>query len=645
MRINNKIHILSDFLANQIAAGEVVQRPESVIKELVENSLDANANRIAVFVKDSGKSLIQVIDNGVGMSKDDLLLAPIRHSTSKIYTQDDLTAIKTFGFRGEALPSISSVSLLEIKTKQKESATGWKLIAEPMKKDFQLEEIIMQEGTQISVINLFYNVPARRKFLKSNITELKHINETILKFALAHPNVHFIYYNNDSLVFDADVQPLRERINTLLGANSVELDNTILPVDWTMNDISIKGYIGHPQLAKKTNTTQYFFLNGRSINSKMLSYAVFSGMEHLLEKGLKPFFILNIFLDYKAVDINVHPQKSEVKFEDEHLIYSIVKKAIQNAFLINTNVSNKNDFDNISITNEKGINENILVNKNTGEVYSSESHPTNNLRYEKLVSKLSRTANSNYNSNNIHYNKSISNTIDKSIDLLYSNKNIYKDTREQTYNTTNDNSIEPHNQCDEILLDAELINKENLWQYHNKYILLQTKTGLLATDQHNAHERIIYEKLIENIHNNAPVRQGLIFDVPISLNSSQMLTIKEIENELINIGFDFTINNNNIIISAIPNDLNIGVAEDSFIDIINDYNDNEELKHIPKQERIIATIACKSAIKTGSKLSTEEMQHIVSNLLQCKMPYVCPHGRPIIVSFPITAWDKKFGRI
>ena len=643
METNNKIHILSDFLANQIAAGEVVQRPESVVKELIENSLDANASRIAVFIKDAGKSLIQVIDNGYGMSNSDLLLAPIRHATSKIYSQDDLNAIRTFGFRGEALPSISSVSLLEIKSKQKDTATGWKLIAEPMKKDFQLEEVIMENGTQISVRNLFYNVPARRKFLKSNVTELKHINETILKFALAHPNVHFIYYNNDLLVFDAYVQPLEERINTLLGMNNMEVDEPLLPVNLTMNDITINGYIGHPQLAKKTNTTQYFFLNGRSINSKMLSFAVFSGMEHLLEKGLKPFFILNIILDYRAVDVNVHPQKSEVKFEDEHLIYSIIKKAVQNALQININKSNENNFDAISITNEKGISENVIVNKNTGEI-----HSPNNLRYEKLVSKLGHISNTNYKYKNanytpkdINYNQYNSKNINQSVELLYSNKSINKDISLPQNSTTDaSNNIELQH---DALLNAEVINQENLWQYHNKYILLQTETGLLAIDQHNAHERIIYEKLIENIHNNTPTKQGLLFDVSIPLNSLQMLTIKEIENELKNIGFEFTINSNDIVISAIPHHLEVGLVDD-FTDIINDYNDNEDLKHTPKQERITTTISCKSAIKAGNKLSYEEMQSIVTNLLQCKMQYVCPHGRPIIVSFPISEWDKKFGR-
>ena len=656
----NKIHILSDFLANQIAAGEVVQRPESVIKELIENALDANANEIAIFIKDAGKALIQVIDNGDGMSKDDLLLATIRHATSKIFSQDDLTEIKTFGFRGEALPSIASISLMEIKTKQSNNKTGWKLITEPMQKDFKIEEVSMDNGTQISVRNLFYNVPARRKFLKSNITELKHINETILKFALSHPNVRFIYYNNDSLVFDVHCEPLKERINTLLGLYTNELEEPILPIDYSMNDINISGYIGHPQLAKKNNAIQYLFLNNRSINSKSLSFAVFNGMEHLLEKGMKPLFVLNIKLDYKAVDVNVHPQKSEVKFEDEQLVYSIIKRAVQTAFQLSNIIpalSNKNnDLDKINITNEKGESENIIINKNTGEIVSASN--INNFGSEKLENSSNYPAKQNYNQNNFSYNKyshkqdfNYGKQLGNSIDLLYSNqientihKTPYDDNKPILSNNKSILSNQNNNSSLHSSLDVKEFMLENLWQYHNKYILLQTDTGLLAIDQHNAHERIIYEKLISNVENKISSKQGLLFDTEVNLSSMQMITAKEIENELKNLGFEFEIKDKSVVITSQPGDINIGAVESSFIEIIDDYNVNDRLKHIPKQEKVISTLACKGAIKAGQKLSKEEMKNIVSNLLDCKMQYVCPHGRPIIVFFPVAEWDRKFGR-
>jgi DNA mismatch repair protein MutL len=439
-----------------------------------------------------------------------------------------------------------------------------------------------------------------------------------------------------------------------------------------MNNIAISGYIGHPQLAKKNNTTQYFFLNGRNINSKQLSFAVFSAMEHLLERGLKPLFVLNIALDYKSVDVNVHPQKSEVKFEDEQLIYSIVKRGVQNALQINTimadlsvknnfdksnfdkNNFDKNNFDKINIINEKGENENIIVNKNTGEIHSESS--VGPLRYEKLVSKMNeqlppkynKTA-ENYSASNYSFQKNNSlpknnNQLSKSIDLLYSNKNLPSHF-EASSDTKTIHNKEKQISTNPADANNDDINTENLWQYHNKYILLQTETGLLAIDQHNAHERIIYEKLIADIENKTALKQGLLFEVAIRLNSMQMLIMEEIENDLKNLGFEFEIKNNSVIISSQPAEINIGAIENSFLEIIDDYNSNEELKHIPRQERIIATISCKGAIKAGQNLSSTEMKNIVSNLFRCKMQYVCPHGRPILVSFPISDWDKKFGRL
>jgi DNA mismatch repair protein MutL len=243
----NKIQILPEFIANQIAAGEVVQRPESVIKELIENSIDASATSIAIFIRDAGKSLIHIVDNGTGMNKEDLVLAPLRHATSKIHTSQDLEEIKTFGFRGEAIPSISSVALLEIRTKQKDDEHGWKLISEPMK-EFEIEPATMENGTQIFVKNLFYNVPARRKFLKSNTTEQKYIYETVQKFALSNPDKRFIFYDNDSLIFDVKPESLNERIKSILKINSKNSnEEQLLEVNFEINDIKISGFVGQPQ--------------------------------------------------------------------------------------------------------------------------------------------------------------------------------------------------------------------------------------------------------------------------------------------------------------------------------------------------------------------------------------------------------------
>ena len=641
-KIESIIKILPEFIANQIAAGEVVQRPESVVKELIENSIDAGATEIAIFINDAGKSLIHIVDNGTGMSKENLALAPLRHATSKIHSSEDLEEIKTFGFRGEAIPSISSVALLEIRTKQKNDEHGWKLISEPLK-EFAIEPVTVETGTQIFVRNLFYNVPARRKFLKANPTEQKYIYETVQKFAISNPDKRFIFYDSDSLIFDVQPETLHARIKSILKINSPNSDEQLLEVNFEINEIKISGFVGQPQLARRSNPIQFLFLNSRSINSKNLSYAVYSAFEHLIEKNMKPFFILNINLDYKTVDVNVHPQKSEVKFEDEKLVYNCVRKAVQEALKLHNFVSlEKENF--VKFNDEKNQ---ILVDKNTGEIYENpkiESDFLADFTREKFK----------YSSNDFKLNKSINaiyGNFNRDLDKTNVVKpNIYRHFQDFKPFENIENTFNNNTNIDK-LFDENFVNKNqlnNLWQFHNKYIFVQTNTGLLAIDQHNAHERIIYEQLIKQAKTGDVAKQNLLFPVEIILNGTQFLTVKEIENELLQIGFSFSLakkNNENIItVFSQPSDLDFNSAENIFIEILDDYNYSEELKLLNKQEKITATVACKSAIKAGNKLSQNEIKNIVENLFFCEMPHICPHGRPILFQFPLEEFDKKFGR-
>ena len=635
----NKIKILTEFLANQIAAGEVVQTPESVVKELVENAIDAGATNIQVILKKSGKTLIHVIDNGFGMSKEDLLVAPLRHATSKLFTTEQLDEIRTFGFRGEALAAISSVSLLEIRTRTKDSEHGWRLVAEPQK-EFIIEPVNINPGTQIFVQNLFYNTPARRKFLKSDLTELRRIQDTLYKLALSNSNIEFSFYNDEKLIFNIKPSNLEYRINSLFGDDYS--NNRLLRVDKQFDGVFIHGYVGQPHLARQTAATQYFFLNKRAIISKSLSYAVFSAFEHLIAKNLKPFFILNIEIDYKKVDVNVHPQKTEVRFEDEKYIFSCIKEAVSEALKLENLVTPVATT--ISISTED--NSKLLVDSSTGEIIEQESSSFNRevMRGEFYPVSSNRTVspdyyqtknqNQNYKNN---YKAPLPQIPQKTFDYLFGQ---FDDTTQNIKNNlTQDTETTDINKIKNSLV------YNNIWQLHNKYILLETTNGMLVIDQHNADERWIYENIVKKMHLYQTSKQALLFPIEINLSHTMLLAVMEIEKELQRIGFEFTYKDENkIIVTAQPDDLNIISSEHTFLEIIEEYLHCEELKHSSKQEKIAASIACKSAIKAGHRLETPEMMLIIQRLFECEMPYVCPHGRPIITEYSLAEMDKKLGR-
>ncbi len=680
----NKIKVLSEFLANQIAAGEVVQGPESVVKELVENSLDAGAEKISVALQKAGKTLIHVWDDGCGMSKEDLLIAPLRHTTSKLFTIEQLNDIHTFGFRGEALAAISSVSLLEIQTRTKEDEYGWRLIAEPQK-EFVLEPINIEVGTQIFVKNLFFNVPARRKFLKTDITELNRVSDTLKRLAISYPNKSFSFFDNNKTMFEVVPTNLENRIIQIVG-NKLE-GSKLLKVDKMFDKIHIYGYIGQPQFAKTSATTQYFFLNHRSILSRNLTFAVSLAYEQFIARNLKPFFVLNIDIDYSAVDVNVHPQKNEVKFDDERYVFDCIKNAVSDALRLKNFISLQDNIinnDDANIVEHKelnadtGIVENtILVDTKTGEIIENDA---TDFETNKLTNLSPDTIKHNFNKE-FNFDANIADKFNKTSktkfnDSSYYNnykgreKGLYLSVREQNkineiakkiydegqnYNdVNNENSLKNNdlennyyisiNEFKNISIDD--ISDLSIWQFHNKYIFLQTKTGLLVIDQHNANERFKYEKIMDGIKRQVKMQQNLLFPVELSLTTLQVKTIEELKTELYSIGFDFTIDGNNKLkILAIPEEMNIYDIETNFMNIVDDYIYNNTVNYKSKYEKIVATIACKSAVKAGEKLSIDDMKKIVVNLFSCNMPHICPHGRPIIIDYPLTDFDKKIGRL
>lgn len=605
----DKIQILPDFIANQIAAGEVVQRPESVVKELVENSFDSGADSVAVFVKDAGKQLIHIVDNGNGISKEDLPLTIKRHATSKILTQDDLEKILSFGFRGEALASISSVANLEIRTKKENEAIGYKLTSEPNKQP-ELEPGNFDKGTQVFVRNLFYNIPARRKFLKSNLTEFRHISETMMKFALSKPDVRLTFYDDDHLIFDYKAGSFEKRLKDIFGEEEF---SSFVRVMSQSPSIAISGYVGRPAQSKQNRNTQYMFLNGRFIVSKSLGHAIYSCFEHFLDKNYFPIFVLNIEIDPTLVDVNVHPQKHEVKFEDERMIYNVIKAAVSQALRENNitpALSLSNSF--VAMPFEKMSENNgneFVVNRSTGEIVEqrfndfSTSRPNAPINNGGSIYDFLFGAESNQSANQ--------NSAQTSIDS------------NQSYSS---------------------LKEDNVWQLHNKYIFFETEKGVLIVDMHNAHERVLYEKAIRAMNKDFSISQNLIFPVNCDLSNSQKTLLLELQNDLQDLGYTIEISSAGCSIISVPSDIKAGNEEKSLKDILDSYDEFQEIRHSDKRDNLAATFACKSAVKTGQRISKMEMLALIENLMKCEIPYVCPHGRPVILDLSLADFDKQFGR-
>jgi DNA mismatch repair protein MutL len=631
----SEIHILPEFIANQIAAGEVVQRPESVVKELVENALDAGANTIAVLVRGSGKNLIHVVDNGKGMSREDLALAAKRHATSKIFSQDDLDEIRTFGFRGEALASISSIAQLEIRTRTAEEPIGYKLISEPMKEDI-IEPMMTEHGTQIFVRNLFFNVPARRKFLKSNLTEFRYISDTMIKFALAKPDVRMTFYDEDTLIFDVKPATLEQRVSDLLGDT---VGSALIKVRHQNEYITISGFIGLPHIAKQSRAGQFLYMNGRSILSKSLNHSVFSSYEHLLENKANPFYILNLELDPKVVDVNVHPQKHEVKFEDERYIYNSISKAVRLALESNNlapdmkfaNLDAQTPFEKLSFSDNSKPSDLMLVNKITGEVIEPNSYQARYTgNHEIPFHQGSHTHSYTPPPKDYQHGE----VFPKGLSAFEA---LFGKSDEQTGSLQNTEHVTTN------LADKPIFN---YWTLHKKYIFTQTHDGMMMIDQHAAHERVLYEKAIKAMNKVFAYSQNLLFPVRFQLSSSEVSIVQELADDLNNLGYDIKLlDNGQIELNGVPSDIRSGDEESSLREIIEQYQENNSYSHTDKRDYLAATFSCKAAIKTGHYLNNQEIKHLLEELFACKTPYVCPHGRPIIIEFSLQEFDKRFGRL
>lgn len=605
----NKIQILPESVASKIAAGEVVQRPESVVKELLENSIDAESTHITLIIKEAGKNFIQVIDDGIGMLEEDAKIAFHRHSTSKIRNVEDLSRITTLGFRGEALYSIASVSRVELKTKTRDAELGVRIIVEGGKL-IEEKSVNCEAGTNITVKNLFYNVPARRNFLKSNATEFKHIFDTFQRISLSYLDIRFTFIDDDKLIFDLPPSSLEKRLQYFFGESFID---TILPVQFQHEGITVSGFIGAPHFAKKNRGQQFLYFNNRFVINRSISHAIYRGYENLIEKGEYPFYLLFITICPQQIDVNVHPSKLEIKFEDENLVYSIVYKAIREA-LTQSDFSPKIELKDLDDIHTKTRFKKPFVEPNSfiaREIYGVNSNTK---------------ASVNLESNNSNSEDNIGLIYSDGVDIIQKTKKII-----DIFSFESD--------------DEKVESLRQVWQLHNKYILTPIKSGLMIIDQHVAHERILYEKAIERIENSISFSQQLLFPETLELNPADFQLVMELESYLSRLGFDFRqIGKNSIIIEGIPQDVKIGKEKEILIEILELYREFSTLSITNEKDNLAKSYACKSAIKAGDPLTEKEMISLIDNLFATKLPYVCPHGRPVFIKLTIDELDRRFGR-
>ncbi len=631
------IKILPDNVANKISAGEVVQRPASVVKELIENAIDAGADDITVVVKDAGKSLIQVIDNGSGMTEEDALQSFQRFATSKITSETDLENLSTLGFRGEALASISSVAQVELKTRQKTEklGVGIKISGGQLE---SVEKVQSHPGTTLSVRNLFYNVPARRKFLKTNTTEFKHIFETIQAQVLLNTDIRWKLISNDDELYRVGSEDILERMDLFFGH---QFSKGVFEVKEENEFMSIRGYLGKPAMMKRTKNPQFLFINNRITQNRTVSHAVMQAYGELLGEREFPFYLIYLDLDPKYIDVNVHPAKMEVKFEDERNIYNMVHTIVKRAvaemdFSPKINIDERPHYlqqqetDRSFNTDFPGVQKRMVYNDRQGQAFERDA------LYQAFREGLSGDQREQLSEN----------------DFKPPTSDFYGVVPGQDENAQPKAPISHEDtQQLEILIKSQSDQQERcqdeqaIWQLHNTYILTQIKSGLMIVDQHVAHERIVYERTLAIIESNIPNSQQLLFPHVVELKAWEEEILHEIKLDLERLGFVLKFRpNQKVIVEAVPPELNAGSEEKILHDLLEQFLDYQEKLNLDIRDNIAKSYACRSSIMAGQKLSKEEMISLIDQLFATQMPYVCPHGRPIIINLSINELHRMFGR-
>ena len=598
------IKLLPDSVANQIAAGEVIQRPASVVKELVENSVDAGGKYIRVIIKDSGKTLIQIIDDGSGMSETDARLSFERHATSKITTAQDLFAITTKGFRGEALASIAAVAMVELKTRSEENETGTIVVISGSKVEIQ-EPCSCPVGSSFSVKNLFFNIPARRKFLKSDNTEIRHIVNEFQKIVLAHPNIRFSLHHNDSEIYNLMPGNLRQRI---VGVFGKQINQDLITLETETSLINIKGFVGKPENARRTYGEQFFFVNNRYMKHPYFHKAVVEAYQNILPVEAIPSYFIFLEADPASIDINIHPTKTEIKFEDERSIWQILMASVREA-LGRFNIVPSLDFENEALVDIP------VMMKSTGTMPDQPRIEINS-QYNPFDGEERTTERSGF---------------------------VERFERENTANweklyTTLERENENPEQFEKI---RESTRK--FFQIKNKYFVCPVKSGLMLIDQKRAHERVLYERFLESLSNSRAISQVELFPVTAELNPADYFILKEIETELGILGFSFEYSGKNkITINGRPADSSSSDPLEILEILLQDYKNSQAEPSISAKEKVAAGMACASAIPYGKVLSQGEMEDLFDTLFACKAPNYSPKGKPVISIISLEDIDKRF---
>lgn len=614
------IQLLPDAIANQIAAGEVIQRPASVVKELMENAIDAGATSVKLVIKDAGKVLIQIIDNGSGMSETDARMSFERHATSKIRSAEELFAIRTMGFRGEALASIAAVAQVEMRTRRQADELGTRIVIEGSEVKVQ-EPCQCPVGTSISVKNLFYNVPARRNFLKSNSVETRHIIDEFQRVALAHPDIFFSMHHNNVETFHLTAGNMRQRV---IGVFGNHCNKKLVPITEETDALRLYGFVGKPEYAKKTRGEQLFFVNDRFIKSGYLHHAVMGAYEDLLQPETYPLYVIFIEIDPKSIDINVHPTKQEIKFEDERLVYNYLKVTVRHALGRNS-ITPTLDFDEdtsmasvrigsyLPTSSDKESRMLTLQSKaNAPDNEDSRRHESNLKNWEKLYAKLAA-------GDSEELPEELPETV--TVESNWSEQ-------EEGEGTITGLSQQPHKEP---------------YQIHGTYVVNHIKSGFLLIDQQAAHERILYEQYLKVLKDQAASSQKRLFPSTMELSPGEAALLRDMLEDINQLGFDIQeFGGNTFLIHGVPSELSDNADETKVIDrLLEQYKENLELK-LDTRENIARAMAKSTAIKRGQSLNREEMQSLIDRLFACELPYKSPTGRNCFITFELDELEKRF---